>query len=251
MTSASAARVIAAMDQEVEAFIARTRWFHEPMNLGRARMFVLQHRQNSRYRNSVLKLRVATNIPDWDRRLQVIHAISQEIIADHEYGGGRPHFEILKDLGLAIGLKVEEIENAPLLPSTRIAWLAWEALMSNRHWLEGVVGNTCAERVNVPGYGRAVFGPDGYSGFERRRWSQALGLHEDQLEFFTIHKEADTEHSRLGWESVARFALELGMEDAVVEATRTNLQVWSMYWDGIAAAGDDELNATLTSSERS
>jgi hypothetical protein len=70
MTSTPSQRVIAAMDREGETFIARTRWFHEPMNLGRARMFVLQHRLNSRYRNSVLKLRVATNIPDWNRRLQ-------------------------------------------------------------------------------------------------------------------------------------------------------------------------------------
>ena len=245
MTPTSAERVIAAMDQEVEAFIARTRWFHAPMTLGRARMFVLQHRLNTRYRNSVLKLRVATNIPDWDRRLQVIHAISQEIIADHEYGGGRPHFEILKDLGVAIGLSKEEIENARPNPTTRIAWLAWEALMSNRHWLEGIVGNTCAERINVPGYGRQVFGPDGFSGFERKRWSAALGLSDNQLEFFRIHKEADMEHSKLGWDSVAQFAVELRMEEAVVEAMRTNLLVWSHYWDGIGAAGD-ALAATLS-----
>lgn len=239
MTSTATEPVIAALDQEVEAFIARTRWFHAPMSLGRARMFVMQHRLNTRYRNSVLKLRVATNIPDWDRRLQVIHAISQEIIADHEYGGGRPHFEILKELGLRIGLKEDEIENAQPLPSTRIAWLAWEALMSNRHWLEGVVGNTCAERINVPGYGRQVFGPDGFSGSERTRWSEALGLSDDQLEFFRLHKEADMEHSRLGWESVAQFAVELRMEQAVSAAARTNLLVWSLYFDGIGAAGDD------------
>lgn len=244
MTSTATEPVIAALDQEVEAFIARTRWFHAPMSLGRARMFVMQHRLNTRYRNSVLKLRVATNIPDWDRRLQVIHAISQEIIADHEYGGGRPHFEILKELGLRIGLKEDEIENAQPLPSTRIAWLAWEALMSNRHWLEGVVGNTCAERINVPGYGRQVFGPDGFSGSERTRWSEALGLSDDQLEFFRLHKEADMEHSRLGWESVAQFAVELRMEQAVSAAARTNLLVWSLYFDGIGAAGDD-LERTL------
>jgi pyrroloquinoline quinone (PQQ) biosynthesis protein C len=244
MTSTATERVIAGLDQEVEAFIARTRWFHAPMSLGRARMFVMQHRLNTRYRNSVLKLRVATNIPDWDRRLQVIHAISQEIIADHEYGGGRPHFEILKELGLAIGLKETEIENAQPLPSTRIAWLGWDALMSHRHWLEGIVGNTCAERINVPGYGRQVFGPDGFSGSERTRWSEALGLSDDQLEFFRLHKEADMEHSRLGWESVARFAVELRMEQAVIEAARTNLLVWSLYFDGIGAAGD-ELERTL------
>ncbi|HSE02368.1 MAG TPA: hypothetical protein VLB72_16715, partial [Burkholderiales bacterium] len=58
--------VIARMDRVVNDFVARCRWFHEPMTRGRAKMFVLQHRLNTRQRNSVLKLKVATNCPDWD-----------------------------------------------------------------------------------------------------------------------------------------------------------------------------------------
>ena len=52
----------------VDDFCRRTRFFKEPMTKGRARMFVLQHRLNTRQRNSVLKLKVATNCPDWDMR---------------------------------------------------------------------------------------------------------------------------------------------------------------------------------------
>src|SRR5262249_3165473 len=153
-------------------FAKRTRVFHEPVTPGRAKMFVLQHRQNTRQRNSVLKLRVATNCPDWDIKLRIIGACSEEIIADHEHGHGRPHAAILEDLGVRIGLKREEIERTPLLVSTQMAWLAWEALMSNRHWLEGLIANTCAERVNVPGYGTGIFREQGWFGLERQRWGK-------------------------------------------------------------------------------
>ena len=79
------------MDRVVNAFVARCAWFHQPMTRGRARMFALQHRLNTRQRNSVLKLKVATNCSDWDTRLRIIQACSEEVIADHEHGGGRPH----------------------------------------------------------------------------------------------------------------------------------------------------------------
>jgi len=113
-------------------------------------MFALQHRLNTRQRNSVLKLKVATNCSDWDTRLRIIQACSEEVIADHEHGGGRPHWKILEDLGLRIGLKRRALQDARPLPSTELAWAAWEGLMANRHWLEGIVANTCAERINVP-----------------------------------------------------------------------------------------------------
>ena len=53
------------MDRAVNDFVARCRWFHEPLTRGRARMFALQHRLNTRQRNSVLKLKVAANCSDW------------------------------------------------------------------------------------------------------------------------------------------------------------------------------------------
>ncbi len=230
--------VIERLDQVVDDFSSRNRIYNEETNIGRAKMFVMQHRQNTRHRNSVLKLRVATNCPEWDIKLDIIHACSQEIIADHEYGGGRPHWEIVEDLGVALGMDREEIRAAPLLPSTRLSWLAWEALMSNRHWLEGLVANTCAERSALPGYGGGELREIGWLGVERRRWREAFGLSDEQLNFFKLHHEADMEHSDIGWNAVANYAADLGMEDAVVEACRVNLMVWENYWNGICEAGD-------------
>lgn len=230
--------VVGRLDGVVDDFCRRTRFFKEPMTKGRARMFVMQHRQNTRQRNSVLKLRVATNCPDWDTRLQIIGACAQEIIADHEHGHGKAHWQILEELGRHIGMGLDEIRAAKPIDTTLICWAAWEGLMSNRHWLEGIVANTCAERANVPGYGEGIMKAHGWFGLERKRWGDLFGLSNAQLDFFELHEAADIEHSDMGWNTIAKYARELHMEDAVVEACRRNLLVWELYLNGIAAAGD-------------
>ena len=228
--------VIERLDEVVNDHIRRTRLYNEPMTLECAKTFVKQHRLNTRQRNSVLKLSVATNCPDWETRIKIIQACSQEIVADHEFGHGKAHWEVIEELGQSIGLTLDEIRSAEPLPTTRIAWLAWETLTKNRHWLEGLIANTCAERVNVPGYGSGRQKEVGFSGVQREHWRRAFGLRDDQLEFWSIHSEADIEHSNLGWETIAKYAERLKMEDAVVEACRLNLMIWQTYWDGILDA---------------
>lgn len=230
--------IVARMDKVVNAFVARCRWFHEPMTKGRARMFALQHRLNTRQRNSVLKLKVATNCDDWDTRMRILQACSEEVIADHEHGGGRPHWAILEDLGVSIGIRRKELTDAKPLPSTQLAWNAWEGLMGNKHWLEGIVANTCAERINVPGYGRGEFRKRGWFGVERRRWARLFKLNDEELDFFELHSEADVAHSNTGWRAVEKFAKKLHMEESAVTACERNLYVWEHYLNGIAAAGD-------------
>jgi len=237
MSMSEGHEVVRRLDEVVDDFCRRTRFFREPLTPGRARMFVMQHRLNSRQRNSVLKLRVATNCPDWETRLAIIKSCAQEVIADEEHGGGRPHWQVLEGLGTHIGMSLAEIRAAQPLPSTRLAWLAWDGLMSHRHWLEGLIANTCAERANVPGYGEGLMRAHGWFGVERQRWRELFKLADEQLEFFALHEQADLEHSDLGWRTVARHAQACRMEDAVVEACRVNLTVWEHYLDGIAAAG--------------
>src|ERR1041385_6653020 len=110
----AAETVIKRLDEVVDEFARRARFFREPLTRGRAHMFVLQHRQNTRQRNSVLKLRAATNCPDWETRLSIIGACSEEVIADHSHGGGRPHWAILEELGLKVGLTRAQMRQAPL-----------------------------------------------------------------------------------------------------------------------------------------
>jgi pyrroloquinoline quinone (PQQ) biosynthesis protein C len=230
--------VIARLDEVVDDFNRRCRFFNTPVTPERARMFVRQHRLNTRQRNSVHKLSVAVNCPIWDIRLRIIGASAQELIADNEFGHGKAHWEILEDLGVAIGMDRDEIRAATPLPSTQLCWLAWETLTKNRHWLEGLMANTCAERSNVPGYGNGLQRKIGWSGVQRGEWRELFGLADDQLAFWGIHSEADVEHSNLGWQTVARYAEELKMEDQVVEACRINLVVWENYFNGIGDAAE-------------
>ena len=165
-------------------------------------------------------------------------ACSQEVIADHEHGGGRAHWQILEDLGVRIGLKRSDLQRARPLASTQLCWSAWEGLMGDTHWLEGIVANTCAERTNVPGYGKGLIRKIGWFGLERERWRKLFKLSDEDLDFFELHTEADIEHSDMGWQAVERFARLYRMEDAVVLACERNLHVWEHYLNGIGAAGD-------------
>lgn len=230
--------VIERLDAVVDDFNRRCRYYQEPLTPARARMFVRQHRLNTRQRNSVLKLAVAINCPIWDIRMRIIGGSAQELIADHEFGQGKAHWEILEDLGVSIGMDRDDIRASQPLPSTQLAWLAWEALMKNRHWLEGLIANACAERSNVPGYGNGRQREVGWSGAQRDQWRDLFGLNADELAFWSVHTEADIDHSNLGWETVAKYAVDLKMEDAVIEACRVNLMVWENYFNGIGDAAD-------------
>ena len=175
--SGSSKDVIARLDAVVDDFCRRTRFFNEYLTEARAKMFVCQHRLNTRQRNSVLKLKVATNTPQWDLKLDIIRACTEEIIADDVFFDGKAHWQVLQELGEKIGMSREEIDNAEPLPTTKIAWFAWEGLMANRHWLQGLIANTCAERANVPGYGpEGVMRDHGWFGLERKRWQKLFGL---------------------------------------------------------------------------
>jgi pyrroloquinoline quinone (PQQ) biosynthesis protein C len=231
--------VIARLDEVVDEYCKSNRFYAAYPTPEMAKMWIKQHRLNTRIRNSVMKLAVATNCPIWDVRMKIIGASAEELIADHEHGEGKAHWQIIEELGVSIGLSLEEIRSAEPIRTTRIAWLAWETLCRNRHWLEGLVANTCAERANVPGYGNGFFREVGHSGVRRVQYAEAFGLGDDQLAFFKVHSVADIEHSNLGWQTVAKYAKEYSMEDQVVEACRVNLDVWKLYWEGILDAANE------------
>ena len=91
----------------------------------------MQHRLNTRYRNSVLKLKVATNTPDWDTRLRILGACYEELVRDDEFGDGEPHWRILENgAGVAIGMNRAQIRAAKPLPTTQArrgtrGWASW------------------------------------------------------------------------------------------------------------------------------
>ena len=231
--------MIKELDRMLDSFVNTTRYIHEPFNRGRAEMFIMQHRLNSRYRNSVLKLKVATNCPDWDTRLGILGAAAEELIADHEFGGGLPHWLILENVGVDIGMSRKRIRAAKPLKTTQLAWNAWGGVMTGAHWLEGLLGNVISERTNVPGYGKGQIRRTGWLGYEFVKWKGVFDLTDEQLDFFRFHGEADQVHSDLGWNTLGKQAKRLGMEDRLLEVARQNLDIWELYLNGIGDAGDE------------
>lgn len=227
------------LDAKLDDFCNNLRFFNEPFNEGRAQTFVMQHRLNTRQRNSVLKLRVATLTPDWDTRLDIIGAASEELIADEEFGGGLPHWQILENLGINIGMTREQIRAATPLKTTQLSWNAWAGVMSHCHWLEGLLANVILERPNIPGYGSGVVKEHGWFGLERARWKELFDLSDGELSFFKLHEEADEIHSDLGWKNLAKHAEELRMEKQLLAAADQNLAIWENYLNGIGDAGDE------------
>ena len=226
------------IDRLLDDYVDGLRFFHEPFNKGRGYMFVMQHRLNSRYRNSVLKLKVAANCPDWETRLRIIGAASEEIIADHEFGGGLSHWKILENLGVAAGMRLDAITGATPLKTTQLAWNASLGVMADTHWLEGLLANVIGERINIPGYGSGPIREHGWFGFERQRWKVVFGLPDEKLDFFKLHEEADVIHSNIGWRKLAEKGEALKMEDILVERARQCLAIRELYLNGIADAGD-------------
>ena len=233
------------LDKVLDDFCARTRYINEPYNAGRAYMFAYQHRLNTRQRNSVLKLKVATNTPDWDTRLRILGGCYEELVRDDEFGGGKPHWLLLEDVGVAAGMSRAKMRAATPLPTTQLAWNAWMGVMANCHWLEGLLANVVSERTNLRGYGKGAFRNHGWLGIERLRWKKIFPwLTDEELKFFKIHNEADEIHSDLGWNNLAKYARELKMENRLLDLADQNLRIWEIYLNGIGDAGD-VLNKTL------
>lgn len=236
------------LDKTLDDFCNRVRYIHEPYNVGRAHMFAYQHRLNTRQRNSVLKLKVATNTPDWDVRMRILAACHEELVADVEFGGGLPHWLMLENVGVAAGMSRAKMRAAKPLPTTQLAWNAWMGVMANCHWLEGLLANVVSERTNLRGYGKGLFRQHGWLGIERVRWKKLFPqLTDADLKFFKIHNEADEIHSDLGWKQLGKSARELKMEDRLLELADQNLRIWEVYLNGIGDAGD-ELNKQLKKS---
>ncbi len=227
------------LDKRVDTFCRNLRYFNEPYNEGRAEMFVMQHRLNTRHRNSVLKLKVATNTPDWDVRMRILGAASEELIADVEFGGGLPHWKMLENAGVAAGMSLRKIRSAKPSRTTQLAWNAWMGLMGNAHWLEGLLANVIVERTNIRGYGNAHFSKYGWLGIERVRWKKLYPhLTDEDLRFFRIHEVADEIHSDLGWRHLGELAESTRSEERLLEVADQNLVAWEVYLNGIADDGD-------------
>lgn len=138
------------------------------------------------------------------------------------------HPDLLRKFARSCGVSDERIlraeENGEVLPTTRAmrSWI-WE-LSSIRPLGEACAGIMVALEGQLPTlYPKYV---------EAMR---KMGFSEDDMEFFHVHIEGDTEHAHVGLELTARYAMTPELQTRAIAAVRASAEMRFSMLDGIHA----------------
>lgn len=206
---------------EVKKLIAQHSWPNHPMwkslvegtlNVEQLREWVRQFGVFALY-NHGYHGPLYVNCPDPKWRAMIAEVVYEEGTGNL-YSNGKPHNELWCQFGEAIGLTRDEMWGAELCSGAR----ALKAFLNDRcsnSFLEGVSALMLAGEAQVPGFFNKL----------AESLKTTFDLSDQDVEFFTIHDEADEDHSGTGREIVIQFAP--GEEDRrlVIETVRAYLGI--------------------------
>ncbi len=164
-------------------------------------------------------------LPDLDARQHLLeNLLGEEMPACPE----KRHPDLLRKFARACGVSDERMfraeENGEVLPTTRAmrAWI-WE-LSTIRQIGESCAGIMVALEGQLPTlYPKYV---------EAMR---KMGFSDDDLEFFHVHIEGDTEHAHVGLELTARYSTTPELQTRAIAAVRASAEMRFSMLDGIHA----------------
>ena len=164
-------------------------------------------------------------LPDLDARQHLLeNLLGEEMPACPE----KRHPDLLRKFARACGVSDERMfraeENGEVLPTSRAmrAWI-WE-LSTIRHIGESCAGIMVALEGQLPTlYPKYV---------EAMR---KMGFSDDDLEFFHVHIEGDTEHAHVGLELTARYSTTPELQTRAIAAVRASAEMRFSMLDGIHA----------------
>jgi pyrroloquinoline-quinone synthase len=165
-------------------------------------------------------------LPDLDARQHLLeNLLGEEMPACPE----KRHPDLLRKFARSCGVSDERIlraeQNGEVLPTTRAmrAWI-WE-LSSIRHLSEACAGIMVALEGQLPTlYPKYV---------EAMR---KMGFSDDDMEFFHVHIEGDTEHAHIGLELTARYATSPELQERAIAAVRASAEMRFSMLDGVYAS---------------
>ncbi len=165
-------------------------------------------------------------LPDLDARQHLLENLLGEEMPGKP---GKRHPDLLRKFARACGVPDERIlraeENGEILPTTRAmrAWI-WE--------LAGIrpLGEACAG-IMVALEGQLPTLYPKYVDAMRR-----MGFSDDDLEFFHVHIEGDTEHAHIGLELTARYSTTPELQSRSIAAVRASAEMRFSMLDGIMAS---------------
>ena len=139
---------------------------------------------------------------------------------------GKRHPDLLRKFARACGVSDERIQNAEqageILATTRAmrAWI-WE-LSGIRSLAESCAGIMVALEGQLP-----TLYPKYVDAMRK------MGFTEDDMEFFHVHIEGDTEHAHVGLELTERYATTPQLQQRAIAAVRASAEMRFAMLDGI------------------
>jgi pyrroloquinoline-quinone synthase len=167
-----------------------------------------------------------SRLPDLDARQHLLENLLGEEMPGKP---GKRHPDLLRKFARACGVSDDRIlraeENGEILPTTRAmrAWI-WE--------LSGIrpLGEACAGiMVALEGQLPTLY-PKYVEAMHR------MGFSDDDLEFFHVHIEGDTEHAHIGLELTARYSTTPELQSRSIAAVRASAEMRFAMLDGILAS---------------
>ena len=164
-------------------------------------------------------------LPDLDARQHLLENLLGE---EMPHAPGKRHPDLVRKFARACGVSDERMTNAEfageVLPGTRAmrSWI-WE-LAGIRHLAESCAGIMVALEGQLPTlYPKYV---------EAMR---KMGFSDDDMEFFHVHIEGDTEHAHVGLELTQRYATTTELQQRAIAAVRASAEMRFAMLDGIHA----------------
>lgn len=161
------------------------------------------------------------NCPDPKWRAKIAEVIYEEGTG-RLYSNGVSHHELYLRLGEAVGISREEIYNWPLFPEA-VAFRATFREACNREFVYGVGAHMLAGEAQSEGYAAAMAA----AGMKH------YGLSEEAVLFYTVHEEADKDHSDIGRDLLDEFAQTEEAQELVRRGAAEHVLTFEMLHDGI------------------
>ena len=205
------------------------RFYEVRLTVPRAQIIAQQFGLFVRGRRSAWAYLIA-RCPHMEIKKELLEHETEEMLYDPRCGSD--HYTLWVRHGEAVGLTAEQVDNARPLPSTRAALCGWTWLAFNLGWLEGLGGVAVMERVNLD----PIIPGGAHQTRAQARWMGDLGLSEEQLPNFKLHREADTDHKGQTMKLLAEHAKTDVQWQGILDASRQSLEFWEVFLGGIARA---------------
>lgn len=216
-----------AMKRSLEA-AATWRWCREPLTLGGARAFVLQHILRNRFYSAVMRPAWMSRCPDLAVVRKTISQMREELVRDDKIEAA--HTEILWQFGRNIGLTDDQMGRVTPEPLVALSFSALENLARTHHWIAGWLGSSVGEYITIHLEGH---------NFNPESWKRTLGLSEEQVFFLRYHNKADLDHAgEKVWEPLRRHVTSAEVRDQVDAGLTIALEAHRCFHEGVGRLGD-------------